>query len=438
MSGNRAAGFARVLLSLLTVVACSGLDSPTEGPGGPPQPHGARSFFASPSGTTRSAGTIADPWDLPTALSGAGGRIQPGDTLWLLGGTYSGRFTSTLAGAEDAPIIVRQYFDERATVDGSIGVNGRYTWYWGFEVANTNTGSRDVMGIDSHCPGCRFINLVVHDHSGNGLGMWSEGPDQEAYGNIIYNNGFHGHTADHSAHGIYGQNRTGTQRILDNILFNQFGYGVHVYGSDKAALNNYIIERNTSFNNGVGEQFGMSGGMDYQVGGKSPLRNLVFTNNNSYRNSSLRGEHTARLGYDWGPINYDGTVTDNYFVGELLIVKWASLNAARNVVIDGSVPTQSRVLVHPNRYEPGRANVIVYNWAEQSGVEVDLSDVLEPGRRYEVRDVQDFYGPPVITGTYAGGSVTIPIRGGRSVPSITGKRTAATGTEFAVFVMVAK
>ena len=438
MSGNRAAGFARVLLSLLMVVACSGHDSPTEGPSGPPQPHGGRGFFASPSGAAHSAGSAADPWGLATAMSGAGGRIHPGDTLWLLKGTYSGRFTSTLAGTEAAPIIVRQYPGERATIDGSVVVKGRYTWYWDFEVANSDPTASEITGIDSHCPGCRFIDLVIHDHSGNGLGLWSEGPDQEAYGNIIYSNGFHGQTADHSAHGIYGQNRTGAQLILDNILFNQFGYGVHVYGSDQAALNNYRIEGNTAFDNGVGEEFGMSGGMDYQVGGESPLEKLVFTNNNSYRNSSLRDEHTARLGYDWGPINYDGTFTDNYFVGKLLIVKWVSLNAARNVIIEGSLPTQSRVLVQPNRYDPGRANVIVYNWAKQSSIQVDLSNVLEPGQPYEVRDVQDFYGPPVITGTYAGGSVTIPIMGDRSVRSITGKSTAATGTEFAAFAVLRK
>lgn len=96
------------------------------------------------------------------------------------------------------------------------------------------------------------------------------------------------------------------------------------------------------------------------------------------------------------------------------------------------------MLVQPNQYEPGRANVIVYNWAQQSSIEVDLSNVVGQGQPYEVRDVQDFYGPPVITGTYAGGGVTIPIRGDRSIHSITGKPTAATGTEFAAFLVMAK
>lgn len=436
MSATRTARFAGLLLSMLTFAACSARETPTESQGVIPRQQGV--YFVSPSGSMRSSGSATDPWDLATALGGGGGRVQPGDTVWLRSGTYRGSFHSTLSGSSSAPIIVRQYPGERATVDGSMAVDGRYTWYWGFEVANTRTGTRDVMGIDSHCPGCRFINLVIHDHSGSGLGMWAEGPDQEAYGNIIYNNGFHGQTADHAAHGIYGQNRTGAQSIVDNILFNQFGYGIHVYGSDQAALNNYRIEGNTAFDNGVGEEFGMSGGMDYQVGGHAPLERLVFTNNNSYRNSSLRDGNTARLGYNWGPINYGGTVTDNYFVGKLLIVKWMSLHLARNVVIDSSLPTRSRVLVQPSRYEPGRANVIVYNWARQSSIDVDLSAVLQPGQLYQVLDVQDFYGLPVASGAYSGGSIKIPIRSHGAVPSITGKNTAATGIEFAAFVVVPK
>ena len=180
----------------------------------------------------------------------------------------------------------------------------------------------------------------------------------------------------------------------------------------------------------------MSGGMDYQVGGESPLQKLVFTDNNSYRTSNLRADNTARLGYDWGPLNYNGKITDNYFVGQLLIVRWASLDSARNVVIEARAPVESRVLVQPNRYEPGRANVIVYNWSHQGSVEVDLSSVLQHGQAYEVRDAEDFFGPPVANGSYAGGMIELPLDGSPVARSITGQSTAATGIEFAAFVVV--
>ncbi len=436
MSTRRTIVAASSLLLVATLSACSSREAPTDG--SREEPHAAGSHFVSPSGRAHAAGSADDPWDLGTALGGADGQLPPGDTLWLRGGTYSGDFHSTLSGTSSAPIIVRQYPGERATIEGSMSIDGNHTWYWGFEVANTSTSTSDIMGVNSHCAGCRFINLVIHDHSGNGLGMWSEGPDQEAYGNIIYNNGFHGQDAGHNAHGIYGQNRTGTQRILNNIIFNQFGYGVHIYGSSKAALNNYVIDGNTSFDNGLGGQFGMSGGMDYQVGGESPLRKLIFTANNSYRTPALRGDHTARLGYNWGPLNYGGKFAGNYFVGKILIVQWGSLDSAHNVVIDAREPTESRVLVQPNGYEPGRTNIIVYNWAHQGSIAVDLASVLQPGQAYDVHDVQDFYGPPVASGTYAGGAIELPLDGARAAPSITGKATTVTGNEFAAFVVVPK
>ena len=51
-----------------------------------------------------------------------------------------------------------------------------------------------------------------------------------------------------------------------------------------------------------------------------------------------------------------------------------------------------KVLVRPNKYEPGRANLCVYNWASQKAVDADLSAVgLKTGDRYAVRDVQNFF-----------------------------------------------
>ncbi len=55
----------------------------------------------------------------------------------------------------------------------------------------------------------------------------------------------HGH-----GHGIYAQNETGTRRIVDNIVFDRFGHGIHAYGSSRAPLNNFDLEGNTVFRNG--------------------------------------------------------------------------------------------------------------------------------------------------------------------------------------------
>ena len=61
-------------------------------------------------------------------------------------------------------------------------------------------------------------------------------------------------------------------------------------------------------------------------------------------------------------------------------------------------PATTKVFVRPNKYEPGRSHVVVYNWGRQSEVAVDLSGVLRAGNRYEVRNVQALFGAPVVSG----------------------------------------
>src|SRR2546422_8664311 len=80
-----------------------------------PPPGSHVGYYVTPGGSASSSGGASSPWDLATALSGGGGRVQPGDTIWLGAGTYQGAFTSTLTGSAGSPIVVRQYPGERAT-----------------------------------------------------------------------------------------------------------------------------------------------------------------------------------------------------------------------------------------------------------------------------------------------------------------------------------
>jgi hypothetical protein len=51
----------------------------------------AAEFHVQPSGTPQGKGTLAEPWDLATALA-ASEIVKPGDTVWLHAGTYRGGF----------------------------------------------------------------------------------------------------------------------------------------------------------------------------------------------------------------------------------------------------------------------------------------------------------------------------------------------------------
>lgn len=60
----------------------------------------------------------------------------------------------------------------------------------------------------------------------------------------------------------------------------------------------------------------------------------------------------------------------------------------------------AQVIVRPNKYQPGRANVIVLNWDGAASVDVDLSSVKSAGQVYEILDARTM--KPVASGKYQG------------------------------------
>jgi len=447
-------------------------------------------FHVSPSGSADGDGSARSPWDLATALAHPGS-VQPGDTIWLHGGTYRGSFHSVLAGSDSANVIVRQYPGERATIDGNLVVEGAAATYWGFEVMNSDPSRPPVSGVDVKAPRTRFVNLVVHDHGENGFGFWSTAPDAEIYGSVIYNNGRQEGDRGHG-HGIYAQNSTGMKRLTDNVIFNQFSHGIHVYGSDEAFLRNFLIEGNVSFNNGSLSASGNA--PDLLVGGGTPAERIAVVRNFTFRNDART---TATFGSADGPVNGDLVLRDNYLVGSTKLTRWNRvaltgntfagsetllfLNVAdsaaayswdRNTYVSKEgrwqpfslarsntqsfdfagwrqatlwdresryargLPTGTRVFVRPNRYEPGRATIIVYNWDRRETVEVDAGNILPRGAKYEVRNVQDYFGAPVASGTSQGVPLQVPMASITPAPVDGSASTApVTGPIFNVFVL---
>ena len=559
----------------LTAVARNSLGNLTTSP---PVAINIRQFFVSPTGASGGNGSKSTPWDLRTALSQPA-NVQPGDTIWLRGGTYSGIFTSSLTGTASAPIIVRQFPGERAIIDGDtftrlsasisasqtsftvtdaskfktnilirvdnedlaitslngntftvtrgtysttptthaagtavrrfanvLTINGAYTWYWGFEVTNSYTNrvlstsgsnppEKRGEALIVYGPGSKIINLIIHD-TGQGIGFWSQAVNAEVYGNIIYNNGWEAPDRGHG-HGIYTQNDTGTKRILDNILFDNFGdYGIHAYGSSAASLTGFYLEGNVSFHG------------QWLVGGIGPAGHITMVKNYLYGSG-------FKLGYS-NRANEDATVRDNYVYATLPLQAswWRNLTVTGNTFVgkpagsgsgvtyymrEGGViedhffdnnthyngrtnnattifnirntdettthytfnewrqlgydlhgtyislpnqparPTGIVVKIRPNQYEPGRAHIIIYNWQLATSVSVGLSESgLKIGQHYEIRDAQNFLGAPVASGVYNGNPVTISLTGLTAVNPIGNATRVCTHTspEFATFVLV--
>ena len=266
----------------------------------PQPPAKGGSFYVSPRGRPDASGSIRDPWDLQTALQHPRS-VRAGDTIWLRGGTYRGEFSSALVGTQTAPIIVREYPGEEVKIDlhdpqegrgKRLAVGGAHCWFWGFEVFCSSRSRRKTLEPgswpDSISRGdfivqgahIRLINLVIHDLS-QGLGFWSAGTGGEAYGLMIYNNGWTGPDRNHG-HAVYTQNEGATRRFVDNVLFNQFRNGIMIYGSSAAALKDFFLEGNVSFANGgaVGQGYGAS--FQILIGGGSLAENITVTENYTY------------------------------------------------------------------------------------------------------------------------------------------------------------
>ena len=108
-----------------------------------------------------------------------------------------------------------------------------------------------------------------------------------------------------------------------------------------------------------------------------------------------------------------------------------------NGSVIATAPNAARVFVFPNQYEAGRAFVVVYNFGAKASVDVDLSGVLAVAKSFAIRNVQDVFGTPIVSGTYAGGMVSIPL-GGVQAPVPIGRATVQppkTGPAFDVFLV---
>ncbi|HEY1252033.1 MAG TPA: S-layer homology domain-containing protein [Thermoanaerobaculia bacterium] len=428
----------------------------------------AADFYVAPNASANGTGSFSNPWRLQDALNQPAA-VHPGDTIWLRGGTYSGNFVSYLNGTSSSPIIVRQYAGEVATLDGGssstcvLSTRGGYTWFWGFEIKSSDpirqssqTGSNptDIHRGDgvqiwqtATEAGLKFINLVIHD-ARQGVSFWQEATDAEINGCIIYYNGWNGSDRGHG-HGIYTQNQTGTKHIVDSIIRDNFDHGIQGYGSATAHLNNYDIHGNTFIGNGL--LANPPGGRNLLIGGDSTAQNLSISDNMLYYQAAESPDSAFQLGYNAG---CTGTTVTNNYVSNNTMFSGGCLPASMtgntfygstsgfphssypNNTYTTSRPTALQVFVRPNAYEAGRANITVFNWPNQSSVSVDLTGVLAPGTGYEVRNAQDFFGAPVASGTYSGGSISLPMTGLSVAAPVGWAAPAPTGPEFNVFVLL--
>ena len=431
------------------------------------------------------AGTLADPASLVDTLESSA--LTPGTTVWLRGGTYDeGSFSSNSDGTSARPIVVRPYPDEHAVIDGNriqeggatVTINGDWqTWR---DIEFTNSAPYRFLIPSQHRPGnlsvhgrgVALINNEIHD-GGTCLGWWKAAQDSFVYGNLIYNCGHQASDRGHG-HGVYIQNNDGGRKTFEaNLVGPTYGRAVHIYGSDRVHdvdMIDNVFAGGTSLASELRSPVYIAGDIqDFQF-----RSNHVYTLEREavsvveadqdvvLRDNWImtRGSATAALWVRSGlPITGSGNhissyfrqvqlepgVTlgswdDNTYHGQAVFSPGATLAGWRSVTgqdasstVVSADPTLVEVL--PNRYDADRGLVTIWNGQQSPSVAVDLGAILEAGDRFEIMSAQDLGGAPVVTGTYQGGTVSIPLTGGSVGAPIGGDAPEPWDAGFGSFVV---
>jgi hypothetical protein len=238
--------------------------------------------------------------------------------------------------------------------------------------------------------GCKFINLVIHGNS-QGISWWVGSKDSEVHGCLIYDNGWKAPDRGHG-HAIYTQNNEGIKTVSDCIMAGGHGYTMHSY-TEKGFVNNFVFEGNIAYQNPC----------QFLVGAGKGSHGIVVRNNYLHNAGDLSVKATQ-----------DCQVRDNIvWNGGLLIKNPSAVIATGNLVVakDAPGPTGTRVILRPNKYDMGRANLAIFNWEKKPEVEVDPGAFLKAGERYRLLDPRDFYGKPVLSGTADGKPIKVPMTG---------------------------
>jgi len=372
-------------------------------------------WHVGPNGTAANPGTKESPWDIASALNGRK-EVQPGDTIYLLEGTYRRRpnelFEVRLAGSAEKPIYVQPAAGQRARIDGGLAVQGPSTHVWirDLEIlVSEPLPEKPVSGGSSpsdlkrpwgglHLHGgkdCKYINLVIHNCN-QGISCWTGETNCEIYGCLIYDNGWLAVDRGHG-HCIYTQNDEGVKTISNCIMTCRFGgsYTMHAYGSARAYVNNYLATENICFAPGP-----------FLIGGGRPSRGIRVHRNFLY-------DIDMRIGYG-APDNEDCDIRDNVIVnGRLEIDRYRNAVQENNLILakNDVRPVPAKAVLLPNKYDPSRAHLVLYNWAKAEAVDVDAGSFAEDGATIELLDPKDPFGKPVATAVRRSGAIRVPVRG---------------------------
>ncbi len=449
-------------------------------------------FFVSAEALASGLGTYNSPWKLQTALNHPK-TLQPGDTVWIRGGTYLNNFDSQTSfncntnGTATSPIIFRNYKQERVILDGEntytlyAAINNcSYTWFWGLEITNSYSKDRkhDISGgVTCTASEMKFINMIIHD-TGSGLDLWKTAKNTEAYGNIIYhigNNVLNNMNWEGHGHGMYLQNDTfGLKKIHQNIIFSSFGYGMKVWQTTTtSALGHFDIRDNILFNGGSASEnlggvgnnyrthnfFIVSNSVGNPVLRSSIVHNFTYSGTNTPRppvnafglnygmnncridSNVLTGQ--TRLGFNNTPV-FKSSVSSNKIISGIPSVYgyylWGFSNTdfPQNDYIDNLQSQTNEYYLLNNQYENNRNHLVIYNWQNQDIININLiKQGWKASDEYILINVLDLHNDTIRGKLNSFGEIEIPMQNRSLIKAIgADKEPVSQFPGFGTFILI--
>lgn len=300
----------------------------------------AATYYAATNGNDASSGTQAQPFrTIKKGLS----VLAAGDTLYIRGGTYDEVINSNVQTIptgttwSNAPIIA-SYPGETAILrpsSGSAVINlpASYIQYLildrlTIDAFNTTDGiSLGDRAAPSHH--IRFQNGEVKN--ARAMNVTGSGSFIEVVRSKIHDAG-HGDCVNTSNLGCYGFYWGGTNSLFDgNEVYNNGGYGFHIYHSGGNDVINNIVRNNVVYGNGFSDarlpNVTLNGILIASGGNNIAYNNIVYGNANGMRVSYTLGGSNNQL--------YNNTIYGN--TGSALEVSSSALNTVvRNNICYGN------------------------------------------------------------------------------------------------------
>ncbi|MDG5789342.1 right-handed parallel beta-helix repeat-containing protein [Evansella sp. AB-P1] len=244
-------------------------------------------LFVSPDGTSDGAGTKEDPLDIHTAIK----YVNPGETIFMLGGTYHEqiRIDSEYSGQEGAMKTLAPYDGQEVIFDGeyqrgtTLTHNADYWHFVGFELTQSTDNGVRMNGSHNIVE-----SMTFSFNRGSGFQISGSGsnPDNWPQHNLVISSVAHDNRdlSDINADGFAAKLGVGVGNVFrGNIAHNNIDDGWDFYNRINEGPNMPItLDGNIAYSNGKlsdGYREDGTSGSGFKVGGEGlPVAHIIKNN----------------------------------------------------------------------------------------------------------------------------------------------------------------